>query len=93
MLKIQEDDIIFLGSPPTFDPFVVELFLALENGAALLITCPEVRLKSHYLLKILFPSNLNFKGLTVLQTTPSLLRFFGQENIHDIILNTKKSLR
>lgn len=93
LLNIHENDVIFLGSPPTFDPFVVELFLALQNGAAVLITSSENRLKPQHLLKILFPCDTIFKGITILQTTPSLFRLFGREDIQNTILNSKSSLR
>ncbi|KAM7352015.1 aminoadipate-semialdehyde dehydrogenase isoform 2-T2 [Cochliomyia hominivorax] len=94
ILKINEHDIILLGSPATFDPFLVELFVALKTGVAILITSQEIRLKPTKLIKIMFPEKSSLmKGVTIYQTTPSLFRLFGQENIKDVILNNKSSLR
>lgn len=94
LLKIQENDMIFLGSPPTFDPFVLEFFLALENGAKILITSKEIRLLPQQLLKIMFPEPKGLQqGVTIYQTTPSLFRLFGQENIQNVIFNNNSSLR
>ncbi|KAI8117638.1 Acyl-CoA synthetase family member 4 like protein [Lucilia cuprina] len=87
LLNVQQNDVIFLGSPPTFDPFVVELFLALKTGGSVLITSKEIRLQPQKLLKCMFP------GVSIFQTTPSLFRLFGKQSIHDEILQSKSSLR
>lgn len=85
---------IFLGSPPTFDPFIVEFFVALENGASILITSKEIRLQSQELLKIMFPQETSLKqGVTIYQTTPSLFRLFGKQSIQNVILSKKNTLR
>ncbi|XP_037808323.1 beta-alanine-activating enzyme isoform X2 [Lucilia sericata] len=87
LLNVQQNDVIFLGSPPSFDPFVVELFLALKTGASVLITSKQIRLQPQQLLKVMFP------GVSIFQTTPSLFRLFGKQSIHDEILVNKSSLR
>ncbi|XP_065356367.1 beta-alanine-activating enzyme [Calliphora vicina] len=94
LLNIQQNDVIFLGSPPTFDPFVVELFLALETGSAILITSKEIRFQPQHLLKVMFPAKSTLMpGVTIFQTTPSLLRLFGKQSIHDDILGKTTTLR
>lgn len=94
LLNVTENDVIYLGSPATFDPFVVELFLALENGASILLTTKEIRLQPEKLLKLMFPEeSLEINGVTIYQTTPSLFRLFGKENIRDVILKNNSSLR
>uniref|UniRef100_A0A1B0FP09 Uncharacterized protein n=1 Tax=Glossina morsitans morsitans TaxID=37546 RepID=A0A1B0FP09_GLOMM len=93
LLKIEASDVIFLGSPITFDPFVVELFLALANGAALLITSSKIRLSSNRLSHVLFPSKFGLKGVSILQTTPSLFRLFDKEIIRNVIFDKTNTLR
>ncbi|KAL9926658.1 aminoadipate-semialdehyde dehydrogenase [Glossina fuscipes fuscipes] len=94
LLKIETSDVIFLGSPITFDPFVIELFLALANGAALLITSTKTRLSPNHLHHVLFPSlPFGLKGVSIFQTTPSLFRLFGKEIIRNVIFDKTNTLR
>ncbi|XP_037958999.1 beta-alanine-activating enzyme-like [Teleopsis dalmanni] len=92
-LQLSAKDIIFLCSPFTFDPFIVEYLLALDNGAAIIITTSKIRLSPQKLVNILFPNNCNMCGVTTLQLTPSLFRLFGVDAIRDIILSPNTSLR
>lgn len=48
------DDIVFLASPLTFDPSVVELFLALTSGAQLLIVPTVIKRMPSRLAQVLF---------------------------------------
>lgn len=75
---------IFLNSPPTFDPFVVEFFVALKKGATLLVVNNAKRLNWNVEL---------LRDVTVLQTTPSLFRLYGTQLIRDVILQPTSSLR
>jgi len=86
-------DIIYLGTPCTFDPFVVEFFLALQNGATLLISRHSIRDFPSKLLCALFPDNLAKPGISILQMTPSLFRGFGATCIRDRVLSRSSSLR
>ncbi|XP_017060658.1 beta-alanine-activating enzyme isoform X2 [Drosophila ficusphila] len=86
-------DIIYLGTPCTFDPFVVEFFLALQNGATLLISRHSMRDSPSKVLSDLFPDNLSKPGISILQMTPSLFRQFGATSIRDRILVNSSSLR
>ncbi|XP_053961408.1 beta-alanine-activating enzyme isoform X1 [Anastrepha ludens] len=103
-LKISESDVIYLCAPFTFDPFMVDLFLALNRGATLLISAPTLRLNPNKLIKILWPKlldhdrsllreNSNCIGATFLQATPSFFRLFGDAAIKDVILHESNSLR
>ncbi|KAH8395628.1 hypothetical protein KR222_004091, partial [Zaprionus bogoriensis] len=92
-LNISMADIIYLGTPCTFDPSVVELFLALQNGAAVLISHYTMRESPKRVLNALFPSNVATSGITVLQMTPSLFRQFGANAIRERILNSASTLR
>ncbi|XP_061395518.1 beta-alanine-activating enzyme [Musca vetustissima] len=83
ILEVTERDKILLGSPPTFDPFVVEFFMALETAASLIIVDRSLRINlSEELLQ----------KVTIIQTTPSIFRSFGLHNIRQI-LNAKTSVR
>jgi len=48
------DDLVFLASPLTFDPSVVEIFLALSSGARLLIAPSVIKKAPNRLAKLLF---------------------------------------
>ncbi|XP_013116869.2 beta-alanine-activating enzyme isoform X1 [Stomoxys calcitrans] len=85
LLKINEQDVIFLGSPPTFDPFVVEFFMALEMGSSLVVaTNTAIRFTNSVQL---------LENITILQTTPSLFRLLGIQTIRDFVFQTTSSLR
>lgn len=86
-------DIIYLGTPCTFDPSIVELFLALQNGAAVLISHYTMRESPKRVLNALFPINVTTPGITVLQMTPSLFRQFGTNAIRNRILSSSSTLR
>ncbi|EDW57646.2 LOW QUALITY PROTEIN: uncharacterized protein Dvir_GJ18201 [Drosophila virilis] len=92
-LNISMADIIYLGTPCTFDPSVVELFLAMQNGAAVLITHYSMRESPKRVLSALFPTSVTTPGITVLQMTPSLFRQFGANAIRERILNSSSTLR
>ncbi|XP_002074263.4 beta-alanine-activating enzyme [Drosophila willistoni] len=92
-LNVSMADIIYLGTPCTFDPFVVELFLAMQNGAAVLICHHTMRESPSKVLNALFPTSVTPAGITVLQMTPSLFRQFGTSAIRNRILNSSSTLR
>ncbi|KAH8258995.1 hypothetical protein KR038_001488, partial [Drosophila bunnanda] len=92
-LNVSMADIIYLGTPCTFDPFVVEIFLALQNGAALLISHHSMRDSPSRVLNALFPVNLTKPGISLLQMTSSLFRQFGSTAIRERVLSSTGSLR
>lgn len=59
------DDVVFLASPLTFDPSVVEIFLALSSGARLLIVPTVIKRMPNRLAHVLFKKH----KATVLQVT------------------------
>ncbi|XP_073824201.1 aminoadipate-semialdehyde dehydrogenase [Musca autumnalis] len=83
ILEITERDKVLLGSPPTFDPFIVELFMTLEKGASLVILNRALRI---------IPDIEVLQDVTIIQTTPSVFRSFGIHIIQDLFLS-KTSLR
>lgn len=48
------DDVVFLASPLTFDPSVVEMFLALSTGAQLLVVPSVFKKAPGRLARLLF---------------------------------------
>lgn len=71
LFKITPEDVIYFSTPLTFDPSMVEILLACENGASLLVGPNQV--------EVLFPENKQH-SVTVWQTTPS--KFFQYPNAH-----------
>lgn len=88
---MKPSDVIFLASPFTFDPSIVELFLALSAGALLLIVTVSVKSSPCILLKVLFSDTE--KGVTILEATPSFVMRWSVEEIRSTLLCEKSSLR
>ncbi|OCT99521.1 beta-alanine-activating enzyme [Xenopus laevis] len=89
IFEISPNDLLFLASPLTFDPSVIELFLALSSGACLLIVPNPIKMMPHKLCDILFHQH----RVTVLQVTPTFLRRFGSHSIRSSVLSKGTSLR
>ncbi|XP_069487719.1 beta-alanine-activating enzyme isoform X2 [Ambystoma mexicanum] len=89
IFNITEHDVLFLASPLTFDPSVVEMFSALSSGACLLIVPNTVKMMPQKLCETLFHRH----KLTVLQATPTLLRTLGTQYIRSSVLSANSSLR
>ncbi|XP_017311545.1 beta-alanine-activating enzyme isoform X3 [Ictalurus punctatus] len=89
LFQVTPEDVVFLASPLTFDPSVVEMFLALSSGACLLIVPSAVKRMPSRLANVLFRRN----ATTILQSTPTLLRRFGGRVLQEEILSAGSSLR
>ncbi|KAM6075668.1 beta-alanine-activating enzyme isoform 2-T2 [Chlamydotis macqueenii] len=89
IFEITQDDTLFLASPLTFDPSVVELFLALTSGASILVVPNTIKMMPVELSAALF----HHHHVTVLQATPTLLRRFGAHIIKSTVLSANTSLR
>ncbi|XP_074444234.1 beta-alanine-activating enzyme isoform X1 [Larus michahellis] len=89
IFEITQDDMLFLASPLTFDPSVVELFIALTSGASLLMVPNTIKMMPVELSAALFRHH----HVTVLQATPTLLRRFGAHIIKSTVLSANTSLR
>ena len=71
------DDVVFLASPYTFDPFIVQMFLAFSTGARLVIVPDIVKMMPSKLVHILFDE----ERVTILQVSvPLIWRVFGVFN-------------
>uniref|UniRef100_A0ABM5GI35 Beta-alanine-activating enzyme isoform X1 n=2 Tax=Pogona vitticeps TaxID=103695 RepID=A0ABM5GI35_9SAUR len=89
VFKITPDDTVFLASPLTFDPSVIELFIALSSGATLLIVPQQIKMMPQKLSEVLFQRH----SVSVVQATPTLLRRFGVQCIKSTVLSAHSSLR
>uniref|UniRef100_A0A8D3AV92 Aminoadipate-semialdehyde dehydrogenase n=1 Tax=Scophthalmus maximus TaxID=52904 RepID=A0A8D3AV92_SCOMX len=89
LFQMSADDVVFLASPLTFDPSVVDIFLALSSGAQLLIIPSMVKKMPKRLSQLLFEDHKT----TVLQVTPTLLCRFGHHTLNRDVLSSGSSLR
>nr|XP_034968206.1 beta-alanine-activating enzyme [Zootoca vivipara]XP_034968207.1 beta-alanine-activating enzyme [Zootoca vivipara]XP_034968208.1 beta-alanine-activating enzyme [Zootoca vivipara]XP_034968209.1 beta-alanine-activating enzyme [Zootoca vivipara]XP_034968210.1 beta-alanine-activating enzyme [Zootoca vivipara] len=89
VFKVTPDDTVFMASSLTFDPSVIELFIALASGASLLIVPNLIKMVPQELSKALFQHH----RVSVLQATPTLLRRFGVQCIKSTVLSADTSLR
>ncbi|NXJ47760.1 ACSF4 enzyme, partial [Spizaetus tyrannus] len=89
IFEITQDDMLFLASPLTFDPSVVELFVTLTSGASILVVPNTIKMMPVELSAALF----HHHHVTVLQATPTLLRRFGAHIIKSTVLSANTSLR
>uniref|UniRef100_A0A3B3S6E3 Aminoadipate-semialdehyde dehydrogenase n=1 Tax=Paramormyrops kingsleyae TaxID=1676925 RepID=A0A3B3S6E3_9TELE len=89
LFQITASDVIFMASPLTFDPSVVEIFLALSSGACLLIVPTLIKRIPSKLVNVLFTNHKT----TVLQATPTLLARFGRNILQGVLLSEASPLR
>ncbi|KAM6921923.1 beta-alanine-activating enzyme [Xenentodon cancila] len=89
LFQMSADDVVFLASPLTFDPSVVDIFLALSSGARLLIVPFVIKKMPSRLAQLLFKDH----QITVLQATPSLLVRFGHRVLKQHVLSPSSSVR
>ncbi|XP_048832472.1 beta-alanine-activating enzyme isoform X2 [Brienomyrus brachyistius] len=89
LFQVTASDVIFMASPLTFDPSVVEMFLALSSGACLLIVPTLIKRIPSKLVNVLFANHKT----TVLQATPTLLARFGRNILQGVLLSEASSLR
>lgn len=72
---MQPTDTVYLSTSPTFDPCILDIFLALSSGSSILVTSNSIKFDHDHL------SKLFSEKVTVLYTTPSLfLKFFPKNS-------------
>ncbi|KAM9329496.1 beta-alanine-activating enzyme [Gastrophryne carolinensis] len=89
IFSMSANDLVFLTSPLTFDPSVIELFLALSVGACLLIAPEPLKMIPQKLCSLLFQQH----RVTVLQATPTFLKRFSHCSVKSCVLSKDTSLR
>ena len=65
IFQITSDDVVFLASPYTFDPFIVQMFLAFAAGASIVIVPDSIKVMPSKLCHILFDE----EKVTILQVS------------------------
>ncbi|XP_015241042.1 PREDICTED: acyl-CoA synthetase family member 4 isoform X1 [Cyprinodon variegatus] len=89
LFQMSTNDVVFMASPLTFDPSVVDIFLALSSGALLLMVPAVIKKMPGRLAQLLFKDHRT----TVLQATPTLLTRFGHHVLKGDVLSPGSSLR
>ncbi|XP_072920716.1 beta-alanine-activating enzyme isoform X3 [Hemitrygon akajei] len=89
IFDVSSEDVIFMASPLTFDPSIIEIFIALCSGATLLIVPPVIKMMPKRLTKILF----NHHKVSVMQVTPTLIKSFGSKILASVVLSDNSPLR
>lgn len=88
-----EEDVLFVSSPQTFDPFMIDISLAICNGASLLMTNFNMRYEPNKLLDILFSPEMKAANVSVMQITPSLFMRWTLNDIQHRIFSKASRLR
>lgn len=90
LFHITEDDVILNCSPVTFDPFLVDLFLATTSGASIIFL--EDFAKEFFKdVRQIFTKESR-RGTTIMQITPSVFKSL-QKDDQEFILSSNSSLR
>ena len=75
-LSVSSEDLLFLASPLTFDPHIIEIFVSLSAGARLLVL-PRTSLTRGDIARELFITH----HVTIMQCTPTMLERVGQGEV------------
>lgn len=89
LFEISSTDVVAMSSPLTFDPSIVEMFIALSSGATLVIVSNSLKCRPFLLAKALF----DISKVTVMQCTPTLFNRFTKTVISDKIMGKGSFLR
>ncbi|XP_056649180.1 beta-alanine-activating enzyme isoform X1 [Diorhabda sublineata] len=85
VFNITSSDIIFWGTPLSFDPSLIEMLMGLLNGATIAMVAHHIYINPEVLFDILF----NTTHITVLQMVPSVFLRWNDMVIEKIFSNTK----
>uniref|UniRef100_UPI00358DE405 beta-alanine-activating enzyme isoform X2 n=1 Tax=Myxine glutinosa TaxID=7769 RepID=UPI00358DE405 len=89
LFGVSSQDVVFMAAPLTFDPSIVEMFVALSSGASLIVVHPQVKMNPQRLADVMIKEN----KVTVLQATPTLMQQFGSQILRSVVLAEDSSLR
>uniref|UniRef100_A0A3Q3DII4 Aminoadipate-semialdehyde dehydrogenase n=1 Tax=Hippocampus comes TaxID=109280 RepID=A0A3Q3DII4_HIPCM len=95
LFSVSCGDVVFLASPLTFDPSVVDLFLALSSGARLLVVPAVLKKIPKRLCQLLFRRHKTtlMQVIPIRTVTPTLLSRFGPRLLRQEVLSRGSSLR
>uniref|UniRef100_A0A131YKU0 Acyl-CoA synthetase family member 4-like protein n=1 Tax=Rhipicephalus appendiculatus TaxID=34631 RepID=A0A131YKU0_RHIAP len=88
IFNILKEDVIFQAAPMTFDPCVIEIFLALTTGAQLVLTSEAVKRIPRAVTQLLVDYSVS-----VIQATPSFVQSLGFDRIQNLLLSEASCLR
>ncbi|XP_055949086.1 beta-alanine-activating enzyme-like isoform X2 [Argiope bruennichi] len=86
--NITSEDRVMLCSPLTFDPSIIEIFLAVSAGCTLIIIPNQLKSIPRKLSEVIINSKV-----TVLQATPTLIQSLGDDFIKGVLLSENSNLR
>ncbi|XP_071493008.1 beta-alanine-activating enzyme-like [Diadema antillarum] len=86
--SITEDDVVFMASPLTFDPCMVEMFMTWSRGATLVMVPAQVKMAPRSLAEVLIKHHVS-----ILQATPSLFGRFPLSVLREDLLSADSALR
>ncbi|XP_072171423.1 beta-alanine-activating enzyme-like [Diadema setosum] len=86
--SITEDDVVFMASPLTFDPCMVEMFMTWSRGATLVMVPAQVKMAPRSLAEVLIKHHVS-----ILQATPSLVGRFPLLMLREDLLGADSALR
>ncbi|XP_053407469.1 beta-alanine-activating enzyme-like [Mercenaria mercenaria] len=89
LFSLMSDDLVLAATALTFDPSIVEIFMALSVGACLLIVPPAVKMMPDRLLEMIHGRN----KVTVIQVTPTLMSRFNASKSSQTILGDNSVMR
>lgn len=90
---LSHEDLIFVSSPQTFDPFMIDVCLAIKYGCCLVMTNNDIRCSEDRLLNTIFPVDQTGPQITIMQTTPSLFMRWPTTVIRTRIFSEKSQLK
>ncbi|GFQ92084.1 beta-alanine-activating enzyme [Trichonephila clavata] len=84
---VNSEDVIILCSPITFDPSIIDIFLAVSSGCTLVIVADQIKRIPKQFIEVIVNSKAS-----ILQATPSLIQSLGNDFIKDVLLSKDSNL-
>jgi len=80
--QLSGNDVVFGAAPATFDPHVVDVFMAFQCGGTIIYAPKSIKLRPRELTNV-----FTEHGITVLQCTPSLFYRFEKDEARRLFTN------
>ena len=83
VFKVNKNDVIFQASPMTFDPSIVNIFLAMSVGASLLVVPESIKLQPSRLAEVLIRNQVSLIQVGAADTGISYCSgvYIGKQNL------------
>ncbi|XP_018673187.2 beta-alanine-activating enzyme [Ciona intestinalis] len=89
IFQVGRNDKVAMVSPLTFDPCIVEMFLALSSGATLVIPQHVLKQRPSLLGEVFF----KLSKVTIIQPTPCLMNRFSLNDLQNFAFSPNSSVR